>query len=84
MPNGELLSIYKKDPLKAGKRQDGLTAEERKKYSETIRFNWSKTIEYKLLTNKKRVKIIYFDKDMNDVFKKKLKLIEEIYDKQDN
>ena len=84
MPNGELVNIYKKLPLKAGKRQDGLTKEERKKYSETIRFNWSKTIEYKLLNNKKRVKIVYFDKNMDNQFKNKLKLIEKIYDNQDS
>ncbi len=73
MQNGELKSHYGTRVLQAGKNPD------------KTRFRFSKTPEFELLSNKpKRIKVIYFDKNMKEEYKRKLKFYEDIYDKQDN
>ncbi|GAH47244.1 unnamed protein product, partial [marine sediment metagenome] len=51
MPNGMLERVYKEDVLKAGKNPG------------KIRFNFSRTPDFRLLQNKKRIMVIYFDKN---------------------
>ncbi len=79
MPNGKLFNTYGKDILQAGKTQTGLSKKERKTHCETLRYKWSKSIDFELLKNKKRIKVIYFNKKMNKKYLRKLNLIEEIY-----
>lgn len=72
MPNGELQQHYRERVLKAGKNPD------------KSRFNFSKTKTFELLDcNSSRLKVVYFDEDMNLDIKKKLKLYEEVYNQQD-
>jgi hypothetical protein len=71
MPNGSLSKTYGSDVLKAGKNPG------------KIRFNFSKADEFRLLDNKpKRVKVIYFDKKMNESYLKKLTYIHDLYKNQ--
>ena|GEM_PF-2143097 len=84
MPNGKLFDVYGKDVLKAGKVQTALTTEERKLFSQTVRYKWSKNIDFKLLDNKKRIKVVYFNEDMHTEYKRKLTLIKELYNDQNN
>ncbi len=71
MPNGELEPYYKCRPLRAGKNPG------------KARFNISEVNKFELLDEKPyRIKVIYFDKEMNNDLKKKLKLFEEIYNSQ--
>lgn len=73
MPNWELESYYKTRVLQAGKNPD------------KTRFRFSEVPEFELLENKtKRIKVIYFDKNMEEKYRKKLKFYEDIYNKQDN
>jgi len=73
MPNGQLIKVYGTDVLKAGKLE------------KDARFNFSKTLDFRLLDNKKRVKIIYMNEDtiLNDAgLKKGLNLLLNIYNGQ--
>ena len=71
MPNGELESHYKERVLSAGKN------------IEKTRFRFSKVTNFELLQlPRKRIKVVYFKKDMDVRFKKKLKYFEDIYDNQ--
>lgn len=71
MPNGKLENHYKTKVLQAGKNPD------------KTRFRFSNTPNFELLDNpSSRIKVIYFNKKMRDEYKKKLKLYENIYDKQ--
>lgn len=79
MPNGLLSDIYNADTLKAGK-NPGIN----KGYQEKVRFKFSKTPSFRLLENKKRVKVVYFDSKMEKKFLDKLKFIKSIYDSQTN
>lgn len=73
MPNGELEKVYKTRVLQAGKNLD------------KTRFRFSEAQSFELLDEKhSRIKVIYFDKMMKEVYKKKLKFYEDIYNKQDN
>lgn len=68
MPNGELEKHYKSRVLKAGKNPG------------KARFNIKEVNKFELLEGKpSRVKIVYFDKNMDESYRKKLKLFEEIY-----
>ena len=68
MPNGELEKHYKNRVLKAGKNPD------------KTRFNRKEVNKFELLDNKpSRIKVIYFDKKMDEETKKKLELFEKIY-----
>lgn len=73
MPNGELEPYYKNRVLQAGKNLD------------KTRFRFSEVPNFELLKNTpKRVKVVYFDKNMESRYKNKLKFYEDIYDNQDN
>ena len=61
MPNGLLNKIYAHRPIKAGKNLD------------KARFNFSRTPDFELLNEEKRVKIIYFQENMNKKYLKSLK-----------
>lgn len=84
MPNGSLFNVYGKNILEAGKQQKKLSAKKQKTHSQTIRYKWSKCINFKLLKNKKRIKIVYFDKAMKTEYKIKLNIINSIYQEQDS
>jgi hypothetical protein len=72
MPNGELMKHYKERVLKAGKNPP------------KVRFNFKEVNKFELLKNyPSRVKVVYFNKGMNLVFKKSLKFIESVYDEQE-
>jgi hypothetical protein len=73
MPNGELESYYGNRVLKAGK-NPGKT-----------RFNFCEVSKFELLDIPvSRIKIIYFDKNMENKYKRKLDFYEKLYDSQDN
>jgi len=78
MPNGALFDIYEKSVLKAGKVQTELSKKERKTHCQTVRYKWSENIDFKLLDNKKRIKVVYFNKKMNKKYLEKLNFIEKI------
>lgn len=68
MPNGELEVYYGTRVLKAGKNPD------------KTRFNLSEVNSFELLENKpSRIKVIYFNENMDDKLKRKLKLFKNIY-----
>jgi hypothetical protein len=70
MPNGELESHYKKRVLSAGKLID------------KARFNFTKVPTFELLEkNPSRLKVVYFNENMKDEWKKKLTFFENIYNK---
>jgi len=71
MPNGELEPHYKERVLKAGK-NPGKT-----------RFRFSEVENFELLeeSDEKRVKVIYFDKNMNEHYRNKLTFFENLFDK---
>lgn len=69
MPNGELEKHYKDRVLSAGK------------LTNMARFNFTKVPTFELLSSKQsRLKVVYFDKDMKDFFRQKLKFFENIFD----
>lgn len=70
MPNGLLNSVYKNLPLKAGKNKN------------KTRFNFSRTANFELLKEKKRVRIVYFNEQMNGEYQKKLKWQYDLFKKQ--
>lgn len=71
MPNGQLENHYGSRVLQAGK-NPGKT-----------RFRFTEIPTFELLeTPKSRVKVIYFDKSMDDTLKNKLSFYEEIFDEQ--
>lgn len=73
MPNGLLEKYYGTEVLKAGK-NPGKT-----------RFNFSKSENFKLLdNNKKRIQVIFFNKNMKQEYKKKLSFYESLYNQEHN
>ena len=67
MPNGLLSKTYNHLPLKAGKNIN------------KVRFNFSKTANFKLLAKKpSRIEVIHFNKNMDNIYKKKLKFFENL------
>lgn len=73
MPNGELERYYKTRVLKAGKTKD------------KARFNIKEVNKFELLEGEpSRIKVIYFDENMDISYRNKLKLFEDIYLKQNN
>lgn len=67
MPNGELEPIYKSRPLKAGKNPGKL------------RFDFTSIPYFELLKNKKRVKVVYYNKEMKEQYRKRLKKYFELF-----
>ena len=73
MPNGDLVNHYGARVLKAGKNPD------------KTRFNFSKIPTFEILDNPKpRVRVVYFDEQMDEKMIKSLSFFKDIYDKQDN
>lgn len=71
MPNGELEPYYKTRVLQAGKNID------------KTRFRFTNVPDFELLeNNKKRIKVIYFDKSMDKKYKSKLDFFENLFDHQ--
>lgn len=70
MPNGELEKHYGKKVLQAGKNLD------------KTRFRFIDIENFELLGNKKRVKVVYFQNDMNEKYKKKLDFFNKLHNKQ--
>lgn len=71
MPNGELEPHYKTRVLQAGKLKD----KTRFRFTEVPNFELLEPIE-------KRIKVVYFDKNMNTSYKKKVTFFENLYDNQ--
>ena len=73
MPNGELETHYKTRVLQAGK------------IEREARFNFSSLPNFELLDHQpSRIKVVYFDEDMEEEYKNKLSFYQKIYRKQDN
>lgn len=71
MPNGELEPHYKTRVLQAGKNLD------------KTRFRFTNIPDFELLDrNTKRIKVVYFDENMDETYKKKLKFFEDLHNKQ--
>jgi hypothetical protein len=71
MPNGELEPHYTTRVLQAGKNLD------------KTRFRFTNIPDFELLSeNKKRIKVVYFDKNMSRTYKKKLLFFEKLFDNQ--
>lgn len=82
MPNGRLVDVYGTSVLKAGKVLYPVGDPKRNTHCKSIRYKWSENSKFKLLNNKSRVKVAYFNEDMDSKIKSKLKKIEEIYTAQ--
>lgn len=68
MPNGELESHYKTRVLQAGKNID------------KTRFRFTNVSNFEILgEDKKRIRVVFFDKKMNKKYKDKLKFFEDLY-----
>lgn len=71
MPNGELEPHYTTRVLQAGKNLD------------KTRFRFTNIPDFELLDrNKKRIKVVYFDENMDETYKKKLKFFEDLHNNQ--
>lgn len=72
MPNGHLATRYGSRVFKAGKNPD------------KVRFNFSAVESFELLDEPKpkRIRIVYFNEDMDNKWKSKLKYLKSVYDKQ--
>lgn len=71
MPNGELYFHYGDKILQAGKNPD------------KTRFRFSEVTKFELLENTpSRIKVVYFDENMNNSYLRKLELIKSIYESQ--
>jgi hypothetical protein len=73
MPNGDLESHYKNRVLSAGKNLD------------KTRFRFSNVTDFELLDQpEKRIKVVYYKKDMDERYKSRLTYFENIYENQDS
>lgn len=83
MPNGDLYPYYGKRVLKAGKVNYPEGHTKRNSHAKSVRFKWKEVSEFELLdSNKKRVKIAYFNENMNDDFRLRLHHFEELFRNQ--
>ena len=79
MPNGELYPYYGKRVLKAGKVLYPKGNPKRDTHAKSVRFKWKEVSEFELLDHdKKRIKIAYFNREMNEEFKMKLSYFDEL------
>lgn len=79
MPNGILFPVYGKKVLKAGKVLYPKGNPKRNTHAKSIRYKWSDNLEFELLNVKtKRLKVAYFNNEMNENYRRKLSLIEEL------
>lgn len=68
MPNGELLSEYGDSVLQAGKNPD------------KTRFRFTAIPNFRLLDNQPtRIKVVFFDESMDQIYKNRLKFFEDVY-----
>lgn len=79
MPNGKLFDVYGTKVLKAGKVLYKKGNPKRDTHCLSIRYKWGEALKYELLENKSRIKVAYFNENMNQEYRKKLKKIEDIY-----
>ena len=71
MPNGDLEPHYTTRVLQAGKNLD------------KTRFRFTDVPNFELLDNdEKRIRVVYFDKNMNETYKKKVRFFEKLFDNQ--
>jgi len=70
MPNGELEPHYTTRVLQAGKNLD------------KTRFRFTEVPDFELLTNQKRIKVVYYDEGMDKNYSKKLTFFKDLYDSQ--
>ncbi|MDB9484113.1 hypothetical protein PN476_15995, partial [Dolichospermum circinale CS-537/05] len=85
MPNGELFPYYGKRVLKAGKVLYPEGNNKRNTHAKSVRFKWKEVSEFELLeTNKKRIKIAYFNNEMNDELKSKLSFFDDLNKSQNS
>lgn len=82
MPNGMLFDVYGPKVLKAGKVLYKKGNPKRETHCLSIRYKWGEAPEYKLLENKSRIKVAYFNEEMDQKYRKKLTKIESFYKKQ--
>lgn len=69
MPNGELVKHYEDRPLRAGKNPG------------KARFNIKEVNKFELLPKQPtRIKVVYFDKNMDETYKKKLNFFENLFE----
>lgn len=81
MPNGILNKVYGSSILKAGKVQYSSKEKKRGTHQKTIRYKWSNNIYFKLLPEKKRVKVIFLQDGVHRKYGDKLKVIIDLYDR---
>jgi len=83
MPNGILYPVYGKSVLKAGKVLFPVGNPKRESHAKSIRYKWKNNLNFSLLNTKtKRLKVTYFNEDMDDKFKNKLKLLNKLNSEQ--
>lgn len=82
MPNGRLFDVYGTSVLKAGKVLYPFGDPKRDTHCKSIRYKWSKNSKFELLGGKSRVKVAYFNQNMDSTIKSKLIKIQEIYENQ--
>jgi hypothetical protein len=79
MPNGELFPYYGKRVLKAGKVLYPDGNPKRYTHAKSVRFKWKEVSDFELLEPiKKRIKIAYFNNEMSNELKEKLKYFDEL------
>ena len=84
MPNGALYPVYEKSVLKAGKVLYPEGNPKRETHSKSVRYRWCENIDFKLLENKKRIMVAYFNENMSEELKQRLSIIKGIHDIQRN
>jgi hypothetical protein len=83
MPNGALYPIYGKNVLKAGKVLYPDGNPKRNTHAKSVRYKWKENLDFQLLeNNNKRIKVAYFNKDMDAELKTRLSFFEELYNNQ--
>lgn len=79
MPNGILNKVYGSSILKAGKMQYVKSDKKRMTHQKTIRYRWSKNIDFKLLSDKKRARVIFLKDTAYKKYGSRLKVINDLY-----
>jgi len=79
MPNGLLNKVYGSSILKAGKVQYAQRDKKRSTHQKTIRYKWLNNLEFKLLSDKKRARVIFLQDGVHKKYGDKLKVINDLY-----
>jgi hypothetical protein len=83
MPNGNLFPFYGKRVLKAGKIDYKDGHPKKNTHAKSVRFKWHEVPEFELLEhNKSRVKVAYFNNNMNERLKNRLNFFNQLYNRQ--